>query len=247
MRKFILILAAACVAATARPSSAADSAALPESVAEFVNGQTVLVARFDFAEFDISATVQQWLKPIATTTEEQNILSAVVEQFDGWCRQLKAEGISEIYVISSIGDLPDVEQRDWKFDIFSHFLVNTTIAVIPGASGKAIESMHATLQDKAKHTWPDNHREQWPDCREIRGAAVVGMGTLLDHLKDLKPSPRPEFQTALAAVETRPIRAAVVPPPLFAGCQRNSTATAARLLGPAGTDSRKWFSLAGSQ
>src|SRR5262249_35591132 len=44
----------------------------------------------------------------------------------------------------------------------------------------------------------------------------VGMGTLLDQLGSIPSTARPEFRTALAAAGERPMRLAVVPPPIFA-------------------------------
>ena len=76
--------------------------------------------------------------------------------------------------------------------------------------------MNKVLQANAKETWPGNRVDFYPACRSIHGAAVIGMGTLLDSLKSISPSPRPQFETALAAAGNQPMRVALVPPPIFA-------------------------------
>jgi hypothetical protein len=186
-------------------------------IAPFINDETVLVAKYDLERLDVDTVVKQWLEPFAMTDEERNILKAVVEQFDGWSQQLKADGISQFYVVSSIEYFPSPERmRGWNQDLFARLLANTTFVVIPGASGNSIEVLHTTLQTNAKQVWSKSDPKMWPDCRQIHGAAVIGMGTLLDRLNGLKPAIRPKFETALAAADNRPICVAVVPPPFFA-------------------------------
>ena len=187
------------------------------AIAPFIDDETVLIAKYDLAQLDIDLVVKQWLKPVAMTGEEQNILTAVVDQFDGWSRRLKTEGITKFYIVGSIAYLPSPEQIDQRNpDLIAKLLANCTFAVIPGASTNAIEEFHKTLQDKAKQTWPRMDSKMWPDCRQIHGAAVVGMGTLLDKLNSLKPAARPEFETAMSVVGNQPICVAVVPPPILA-------------------------------
>ena len=219
MPKFILLVSVLASLIWNGPQArAADSSAESlAAVAPFINDQTVTIFRIDLAQLDVDSVVQQWLKPFAMTDDEQNILTAVVEQFDGWSRRLKAESISRFYIVVSIGYLPNPELDGRRnTDLFTRLLANSTFAIIPGASSSATDEFHKTLQEKAKQTWPGIDRKMWPDCRQIHGAAVVGMGTLLDKLDSLKPAARPEFEMALAAAENRPICVAIVPPPIFA-------------------------------
>jgi len=206
-----LILAPRC-AISADPAPGTLTALAP-----FVDDQTVMIARFDLAQFDIPLTVKQWLTPFATTDEQRNILTAVVEQFDGWSKRLKADGLNKIYVVTTIGQLPNLLRIHARSqDTVARLIANSTFAVVPGAGSAVIEEFHKTLQDKAKQTWSGVDPKQWPDCRQIHGAAVIGMGTLLDQLDSVKPMARPEFETAMAAAGGKPLCFAVVPPPIFA-------------------------------
>ncbi|HZZ29449.1 MAG TPA: DUF1559 domain-containing protein [Pirellulales bacterium] len=206
---FVLIHRSAPAADSAQPSLA--------PIAPFIGDQTVLIGRFDLAQLDINRTVKQWLTPFVVDDMQRQILSVVVEQFDSWSNRLKADGVNQFYVVSTIGHIPGTQMiTRWQQNFLAMLLANTTYAVIPGASAASIQQLHEAIQAKAKQVWPNVDAKILPDCRQIHGAAVVGMGTLLDELQNDKPSSRPEFETALAAAGNKPICAAAVPPPIFA-------------------------------
>jgi hypothetical protein len=197
-------------------------------LAPFVNDQTVAVGRINLGQLDIAAACKQWLEPLAVADDEQKILHVVVEEFDGWSRRLKADGVTHFYVVASIQFIPNPEllRRGPGFAVGA--IANTIFAVVPGASPTTIDEFHRLLQTKGKEAWPGGNAAMLPDCRQIRGAAVVGMGTLLDGMAKTSAPTRSEdegaaakerqklFETAFTAAESQPLCLAVVPPPIFA-------------------------------
>jgi len=200
----------------ATPSNAQQNDPLA-AIKPFINDQTIAVAEFDLAHMDVATATKQWLQPLAITEAQRDILSVVVDQFQHWTERLKAEGVTRFYVVTTAEHMPtfDVMHR-WQYEFVAGLISHSTYAVVPGASAGAIDEFHRLLQAKAKQVWPNDEPRMWPDCRLVHGAAAVGMGTLLDQLSSIKPTSRPAFQTALAAAGERPMRLALVPPPIFA-------------------------------
>ena len=209
---------------TALPHCLADSDSrsptpdpLPQSIAPFINDDTFLVIDFDLSHIDVAAGTKQWLEPLASGTFEQKIVTAVLNPFDAWAKRLRDDGATHCYLISTTGLLPSPEFISSRNPYFvTGIISNSTFVVISGASTSSIDEMNKVLQANAKETWPGNRVDFYPACRSVHGAAVIGMGTLLDSLKSINPSPRPQFETALAAAGNQPMRVALVPPPIFA-------------------------------
>ena len=157
-------------------------------------------------------------------------MTAVFNPFDDWAKRLRADGATHCYLISTTGLLPSpefVSSRNPNF--VAGIISNSTFAIIPGASSASIDEMNKALQANAKETWPGNRVDFYPACRPIHGTAVIGMGTLLDSLKSISPSPRPQFETALAAAGNQPQFTSL-------SCRRRSSPAPSNeiLLDPAG-------------
>jgi hypothetical protein len=214
----------------------------------FIDDQTIAVTEFDLAHLDVTAATKLWLEPIAITEAQRDILSVVVDQFQHWAERLRSEGVTRFYIVTTTEYMPtfDVMHR-WRYEFVAGLISHSTYAVVPGASGGAIDEFHRLLQTKAKQVWPNDEPKMWPDCRLVHGGAAVGMGTLLDQLGSIKPTARPEFRTALTAAGESPMRLAIVPPPIFARAAeeilRDPVPGTDKAAGPILAHGFRWLSL----
>lgn len=99
--------------------------------------------------------------------------------------QLRKAGAREIYVVLSLADLPGG--------------VPILVPTGPGTNAAAIVAAFEFLSP--------------PASMEANGIVAVGPNSAIDRLKSLKPSPRPDLATALAAVPNTIVQAVLVPGP----------------------------------
>lgn len=194
--------------------AAEDAETEPDArVRQWINEQTILVGRLDLVALDAESLGKQWLEPLSTTDEERKACEAVMKICRKWHDRLKVDGVTDAYIITTMGypKLIVYEDRTSRDHVERGILLSTYI-VLPGASDETIAGIQKVFSDH----WKSGDEMLVPECRRIKGAAVIGMKPLLDELNSLKSSARPEFAAAIKAVSGKPAWLTLVPPPIFA-------------------------------
>jgi hypothetical protein len=164
------------------PANAQQPGAVPkaDAVAPFLDDQTLLVARIDFSKLD-PAALSAMLGRVAPAndTEFPRHLARLQERIKALQAKLAAAGVSELYALVSLADLPKEPL----------FIVAPLKADADAA--RTAEALRETLGFEAS------------DAKA--GAAVVGTKRVVERLKNLTAVQRPEFakglERAAAAVQ----------------------------------------------
>lgn len=174
-----------------------------KQISPFLNEQTIAVATLDLEHIDLAGLQKQYFDPLAKTNDARIGVSVFVGQVQELINQLRADGVRQIYIVTTGSRLQHLSLN--RLD--EAIVTELQFVVLPGAKAATLKAVYAKLDTKHK-----------PPLKvgEIQGAGVVAFGNLFDELSSLKPQPRPELAVALAAAGDHPIRWAIIPPPLFA-------------------------------
>jgi hypothetical protein len=181
-----------------------------DQLAPLLDEHTFAVLHVDLNGIDLPSLQKQYFDALARTNSDRLEVSAAVDQTQQAIGQLRADGVRHIYVVLTAARLPQLSLKNLEESLGTI----VPFLAIPGAKAE-------TLEHWRKKFWNANKRESQPDHKpplksgQIRGVGVVAFADLFDALAAQEPKPRPELAAALAAAENRPVRLAVVPPPLF--------------------------------
>jgi Protein of unknown function (DUF1559) len=153
--------------------TAFDPAARAAAIAPLLDDQTIAIGRVDLDRLDAAAIVKLLADVIPPDDKNAAGQLAKLEQaIKGVKTALRAGGISQLYAVLSLHHLP-------KEPVF---------VVAPLPAGTDAKQAADILKEITR----------LPASDVIGGAAVAGTPEVLDRLKTLKPSPRPDLTKAFA-------------------------------------------------
>ena len=166
--------------------TAFDSAARAVVIAPFVDEQTIAVGHVDLERIDPAAVVKL-LGEVAPAGDPglQKQLAQIEQGLKAVKTMLRAGGISEIYAVSSMQDIP-------KEPVF---------LVAPVKAGSDAAEAAAILKELTR----------FAAAEKIGNVAVVGGADALARLKTQKASPRPELAKAFALAGDSTAQAILAP------------------------------------
>jgi hypothetical protein len=180
---FNLFLFAITTPLLAQPAASSDKSAV---LAPFLDDQTLLVARVDLSKLDpaaLSATLSR-LAPDADSQFARHV-AALEQRLKAVQQKLAASGVSELYLVFSLLDLP-------KEPFFFVAPLKTG-----GDPAPMVESLRSALGFQASAA--------------KEGSAVVGTAAVVERLKNLAPAHRPEFSRGLERAGDAPLQIVLAP------------------------------------
>ena len=131
--KLTLFLLLAITVVAARIDAAEPPANSTAALAPFLNDETVMAVRFDLTQMNVAQAARQWLEPFAGGGMERQVLMVVEREFEKWSDQLKSDGLTHFYLVSTTAYLPDPQVLNRYRDLIPvAILEHTTFAVVPG-------------------------------------------------------------------------------------------------------------------
>jgi hypothetical protein len=172
--------------ALSQKAGALDSAleAQANSIAPFIDNQTIVVASVNLAEVQADRWIETILKLVPEADED------IVTRLDGVKQVQKSvvqSGVNTVFLVVSLADIP----RPGPF------------IIIPNADDVDGESLGASLKQLDV---------QGIVQQRIGDAVFVGPPSTLERIKNLSPDARPELKAALTAVNNNTIQILLLPP-----------------------------------
>jgi hypothetical protein len=179
------ILVAAAVIGQA-PAPAGDDPRA-RAVAPFLDPDVLAVVHLDLAHANLGALTAR-----LAGEEPRGVVAEFSKGLLNWSERLKRAGVSEIYGIVSLDDMPGLP-----------------VVVVPLTNGADGDQVGRILCGQAGTSVPI----AFPACATIRDAVVAGTPQALERIRSLKPSRHPDLSAAFAAAgdDSVGLRALVVP------------------------------------
>jgi hypothetical protein len=189
---FSTAIACACVTLSGMLAAAQEKtgAGLAQSIAAIVDDQTFLVAHVDLDELDAGAALDRLGHILKLSDSYLAALSLSKMALVDTVSKLKKSGAQELFLVSSIADLPGVPYVlavpvDAKTDT-APIVAQLGIPLLHGAQGAA------------------HHR--------VGNLLLIGGSQAIERLKNIKPMPRPELAAACDAIAGSTAKLLLVPP-----------------------------------
>ncbi|HEY2881244.1 MAG TPA: DUF1559 domain-containing protein [Pirellulales bacterium] len=166
----------------------------------------------DLTRVDLAALDKQIIAPLCHNDEERAQAKAGLEHLRSWIAKLQADGGGRVYVLMMPESLLMATGIDKEF-------AHAHVLAVPGTKEQSFAEMKQAVDAMRMPVplpIPGGQGVMGPELRKINGIAVIGFSEAIDKLQSIKPTPRPEFEQALAAGGDRPVTAALVPPKIFA-------------------------------
>lgn len=144
---------------------------------------------------------------------------AALDKTEEWNDRLWAAGCRRVLLVGTLAYLPPIsfdylDKLSPTYDPRGYWPRMAFVA-LPGVTGREVEKLRSNIEALGA-TAPADDEWHTLTCREIKGVAVVGIREVLERLEKDQPTSRPEFAKAFEAVGDWSLRAALVPPPIFA-------------------------------
>ncbi|WP_422927939.1 DUF1559 domain-containing protein [Singulisphaera sp. PoT] len=176
-----LLIAALAVATSPGPAAGADGDS--RTIAPFVDGDVVAVARFDLDRLRVGELLSRVLP-------DKDEASEMAGGLVPWISALHKAGARELFLVVDPADLP------------AH-----PVVVVPLKEGIDARPIGRLLCGEEKEK-PPLH---WPTCATIHQAVFAGTPEALERIKRLKPVARPELDAAFAASSGRAVQFLLIP------------------------------------
>lgn len=190
------------------PALGAEPAPSAQTIAPFIDDQTVAVGWLDTNRLDlpaVEALVVELAKAVGDDEGEHSVVAQVAgfKTFaQSWLEAFHQAGGRDLYAVASLIDLPKSDKP---------FLV---VPIYPGADAQKLAALlFSGRLDGPTGQSADATGGAYPQMTVERfgSAVVLGAGQTIARLHALKPVARPELGTALGATPDASLRIAVIP------------------------------------